>query len=54
MASAMTAVLILIGGAMGEDVDFADKLATPIVLIGLATLWVVYALRALEHWLDRQ
>jgi uncharacterized membrane protein YccC len=53
MASAMIAVLILIGGAMGEDVDFADKLATRIVLIGLATLWVVGALRLLEHWLDR-
>jgi len=53
MASAMIAVLILIGGAMGEDVDFADKLVTRIVLIGLATLWVVTALSLLERWLDR-
>jgi hypothetical protein len=45
-------VLILIGGAMGEDVDFADKLVTRIVLIGLATLWVVSALSLLERWLD--
>lgn len=53
MASAMIAVLILIGGAMGEDVDFADKLVTRIVLIGLAALWVVSALSLLERWLDR-
>jgi hypothetical protein len=53
MASAMIAVLILIGGAMGEDVDFADKLVTRIVLIGLATVWVVSALSVLERWLDR-
>jgi uncharacterized membrane protein YccC len=49
MPSAMIAVLILIGDAMGEDVDFADKLATRIVLIGLATLWVIGALSLLER-----
>lgn len=52
MGSAMSAVLVLMGGMMGDDANFADDLTTRITLIGLATLWVVGALSLLDHLLD--
>jgi len=53
LPSAFVAVLILIGGSMGDDVDFAGKLVMRIVLIGLATLYVVAALAVLDRFLFR-
>jgi hypothetical protein len=40
-----------IGGSMDESADFAGKLITRIVLISLASLYVVTVLAVLDHFL---
>ena len=49
LSSAATAMIILVGSAMGEDVDIADEFAVRVLLIVLATLYVVAALAVLER-----
>ncbi len=51
LPSAFIALLILIGGSMGEGADFAGKLVMRIVLISLATLYVVAVLAVLDRFL---
>ena len=53
LASAANAMLILVGSAMGEDVDIADKFAVRVVLVVLATLYVIAALAVLERFVVR-
>ena len=51
LPSACIALLILIGGSMGEGADFVGKLVTRVVLISLAALYVVAALAVLDRFL---
>lgn len=54
LPSAFIALLILIGGSMGDGADFAGKLVMRIVLISLATLYVVAALAVLDRFLFKK
>jgi hypothetical protein len=53
LSSAAIALVILIGSSMGEGVSIADKFITRVVLIGLATLYVVAALAVLDRLFSR-
>ena len=48
--SALIALLILVNGSMGGDADFHEKLAMRIILITLAVIYVVVALRLLDKF----
>ena len=50
MSSAATTVIVLIGSVMGDDVNFTSVFVTRLALIFAATLYVVTALRLLEHF----
>ena len=50
LASAATATIILLGSAMGEGVNIADKFALRVVLTAAATLYVVAAFAALDRF----
>ena len=50
MSSAATTVIVLIGSVMGDDASFTDVFLTRLLLIFAATLYVVAALRVLEHY----
>jgi len=50
MPSAFIALIVLVGGSMGEDASIIDKLAVRVLLMCLATLYIVVALRFLD-WL---
>lgn len=53
LASAATATVILLGSAMGEDVNIADKFAVRVGLTVAAILYVVAAFAALERFSPR-
>jgi hypothetical protein len=48
MASAMIALLILVGGSLGEGKDFSEKLALRVLLITTATVYVTAALALIQ------
>lgn len=53
LPSAFTTLLVLISSSMGEDASFSSNFFTRIVYIGLATVYVVFALQLLESlWPD--
>lgn len=54
MGSAAIAMTILVSGSIGPGADFVDKLVTRVVLIMLATLWVVAAIALLDRYVFRQ
>lgn len=49
MGSAATTVIVLIGSVMGEDVSFTDVFLTRVLLIAVATLYVVVALGLMQR-----
>ncbi|GMQ90108.1 MAG: hypothetical protein BMS9Abin10_0457 [Gammaproteobacteria bacterium] len=49
LSSAVTALIVLIGGSMGENVSITDKFAIRVVLTGAAVLYVVGVLTVLDH-----
>lgn len=51
MGSAAIAMTILVSGSLGPGADFVDKLVTRVVLISLATLWVVAAIAVIDRYL---
>jgi len=51
MGSAAIAMTILVSGSIGPGADFLDKLVTRVVLISLATLWVVAAIAVIDRYL---
>lgn len=50
MSSAATTLIVLIGSLMADDANFTDVFLTRLLLIFAATLYVVNALRLLEHY----
>ena len=53
LSSAFTAMLILLGGSMGEGANFTSKFILRILMIGAATLYVVGAMSVLDELFDR-
>jgi hypothetical protein len=49
LSSAFTAILVLVGGSMGNDPDILGNLITRVALLCLASLYVVCALIALDR-----
>jgi hypothetical protein len=54
LSSAVTALLILLGTSMGEDVSLADKYIVRVLLISAAALYFFGALNVLDHFGSRQ
>ena len=54
LSSAVTALLILLGTSMGEDVSLFDQYIVRVLLIGGAALYVVGALSVLDHFGSRK
>jgi len=52
LPSAMIALIVLVGGSMGENADITQALAVRVLLLTAATLYVVAALKWLD-WLSR-
>ena len=51
LSSAMTAVILLVNSSLAEDADFSENFVMRVVLILLATIYVVVALRVLDaYW----
>jgi hypothetical protein len=51
LPSAMVAMIILVNSSLAEDANFTDNFVTRLVLITLATVYVVTALRVLDvYW----
>jgi hypothetical protein len=50
MGSAAIAMTILVSGSIGPGADFVDKMITRVVLITLATMYVVAALTLLDRY----
>ncbi|MGB5585708.1 MAG: DUF2955 domain-containing protein [Gammaproteobacteria bacterium] len=48
--SALIALLILVNGSMGEGADFTEKFIMRVILITLAVIYIVTALRLLERF----
>ncbi len=48
LSSAMTAVILLVNSSLAEDADFSENFVMRVVLILLATIYVVVALRVLD------
>ena len=53
LGSAATTVIILLGSVMSEGADFTEKFAVRVLLILLATAYVVAALGMLDRFLFR-
>lgn len=51
MGSAAIAMTILVSGSIGPGADFVDKMITRVLLITLATMYVVAALAVLDRYL---
>jgi len=49
MGSAATTVIVLIGSVMGEDASFTDVFLTRLLLIAVATVYVVMALGLMQR-----
>ena len=54
LPSAVTALIILLGSSMGEDVNITDKFIVRVILIGAAALYVVAVLSVLDHFWPRK
>jgi len=54
MPSAFIALIVLVGGSMGEDPNITDKLMARVLLMSLAALYIVTALRFLDWVADRR
>ena len=48
LPSAMVTLLILVNSSLAEGADFSEKFVTRIVLIAMAAIYVVFALKALD------
>jgi len=49
-SSALIALLILVNGSLGEGADFTEKFIMRIILITLAVLYIVTALKVLDSF----
>ncbi len=54
LSSAFTAILILVGGSMGQDPDIFGNLITRVVLLCAASLYVICALMVLDRFFSRK
>jgi len=54
MSSAFIALVVLVGGSMGEDASITDKLITRVLLMSLAALYIVTALHFLNWAVARR
>ena len=51
LPSAMVAMIILVNGSLGEGADFSEKFVMRVLLISIAAMYVVTALRVLDaYW----
>ena len=53
LASAAIALLILVGGSLGENADFTEKLFMRVLMISAATLYVMAVLTLIQVFFDR-
>jgi len=54
LSSAMTAVILLVNSSLAEGADFSENFVMRVVLILLATIYVVVALRVLDAFWPKQ
>jgi hypothetical protein len=53
LPSAFVAILVLVSGSMGEEVDITEKFVMRVVLIGAAAIYIVAALSVLNSFFFR-
>ncbi len=54
LPSAFIALLVLVGGSMGEDASITDKFVARVLLMSLSTLYIVFALKTVDWLIQRK
>jgi len=49
LSSAFVAIIVLVGGSMGEGADITEKFVMRVILISAAAVYIVAALRVLDR-----